>query len=111
MSSKAPVDESIFFSSISTPFGVDASDPVAIIIFFALMISDLSSNNISISFLLMSFPKPLFFTILFFLNKKSMPSVKLITLLFFASIILLISKLKLENDIPKCFISCACLYK
>ena len=73
--SKAPVDVTIFFSSTFI-FGrfVD-SDPVAIIILSALIISAFSLFIISISLGDKIFAAPIYLVTLFFLNRKSIPFV------------------------------------
>ena len=54
----APVDDKISISSKRISLGVETSDPVAITIFLALIISELLSDKISISFELTILPKP-----------------------------------------------------
>ncbi len=83
----APVDDTIWRSSISMPGSVAASEPVAITMFFAS-----SSRTPSFVFTLtrpgaVIFPSPTMPVTLFFLNRNSTPLVSSPTTLFLCAII------------------------
>ena len=89
LSSKAPVDDTICFSSISRPGSVATSDPVAMTIFFVFSFFP-STSTVLASMIL---PNPLICSTLFFLNKNSIPDVRPETVFSFAPIMALRSKL------------------
>jgi hypothetical protein len=55
---RVPVEERIFFSSTKTSVGISGSEPVAIIIFLDLTISEFVLLTISTSLLLIIFANP-----------------------------------------------------
>mmetsp|Transcript_36291 Transcript_36291/g.49849 ORF Transcript_36291/g.49849 Transcript_36291/m.49849 type:complete len:256 (+) Transcript_36291:735-1502(+) len=89
---RAPVEETIFSSSISRP-GMDiTSEPVAIRIFFVFRVSDFPSRReASTSLGPVIFPVPFTYRTLFFLKRNSIPDVKPFTDFSFCFIILVTS--------------------
>ena len=73
---KAPVEETTVFSSIFTPLRSEGSDPVAIIIDLELKVFPLTSMTPG-SFIE---PQPFITSILFFLNRNSIPFVFWLTI-------------------------------
>ena len=98
---KAPVEETIFSSSISMPGNEETSDPVAITIFLALMlVLLLLLPKTTISFFEKITPLPFKYVTLFFLNKNSTPFVKTWIDLFLFDIIFFILSLIPAISIP-----------
>mmetsp|Transcript_4115 Transcript_4115/g.7090 ORF Transcript_4115/g.7090 Transcript_4115/m.7090 type:complete len:239 (+) Transcript_4115:527-1243(+) len=98
---KAPVDETIFSSSMVTPGSGVTSDPVARMMFFpSNLISSPSLPATVTSLAPVTFPHPFTYFTLFFLNKPSIPLVSPPTAFSFWAIILSTSMETLLTSIP-----------